>query len=197
MASTLGELRTVAAIVVALLVVLGFGWYVVSGQSERQRGATLARLSFDLVRPIGQAGAPIWLRGGGCRYSLDRLKAPFNRVQVVVRPTPRLLPFPLPWIVARSDARNLLGLAIDVNTPPSVAFDLIEPNSEVGRRALRRGMSEEWHSAEWTFNGQPLKLLAPNLASAQEFLRHLPRYPAIPRSASFASRSSQRRQMSA
>jgi hypothetical protein len=76
-----------------------------------------------------------------------------------------------------SEPRDLIGLAIDLVSRPELTFDLVEPESAVGRRALRRGTNQSWSTANWSFAGRPMRLLAPELASAQEFLRHSPRFP--------------------
>jgi hypothetical protein len=161
---------------VALLFVLAFGWYVVSGQIDRRRGAALARYAFARVRPLGTARSPIWLRGGGCRFDLENIRPPFRRIQVVVRPAPRSWPIHLPWLQPSADAGDLIGLAIDLVGAPAVTLDLIDPETAVGRRALRRAGSEGWPNADWRWAGRPMRLLAPDLASAQVFLRRSPRY---------------------
>jgi hypothetical protein len=177
MAIPIDEVRNVVVIILALLAVLVFGWYVVGGQLARRRGADLARSAYNLVRPLGSAGQPTWLRGGGCRFALEGVRQPFARLQVVVRPAPRTLPVPIPVLETEADRRDLLAFAIDLSQPPALAFDLVEPNTAVGLRALRRAAAAGWRSEEWTLNGRTMTLQSPDVPRAQELIRHWPRVP--------------------
>jgi hypothetical protein len=171
------EGRNVLVIAVTLFAVLAFGWYVVSAQIARQRGAALARSSFDLVRSLGSAGRPTWLRGGSCQFSIEGLRTPLTRVQVVSRPAPRAFLIPIPGLSRTADGRDLVAFALDVTRPPTTAFDLVEARSSVGLRALQRAARTGWQSEDWTLGGRPMLLLSPDLTQAKDFLRHSPRAP--------------------
>jgi hypothetical protein len=84
---------------------------------------------------------------------------------------------PIPGLETERDRRDLLAFAVELSRPPALAFDLIEPNTAVALRALRRAATEGWRSEEWTLDGRTMTLLAPDLAQAEESLRHAPRVP--------------------
>ncbi len=160
---------------VALLIIVAFGWYVVSGQTSRRRGAALARLAAELVRPLGTIGSVSWLRGGGCSYELQSVDRPFTRIQVVARPAPRTV---IPFLSDPSrDRRDLVAIAIDAVRPPRLNFELVELETPVGARALMRAVSHGWNASDYQFYGQTLRLLAPDIPLAEEILRRAPKYP--------------------
>jgi hypothetical protein len=169
--------RNLAVIALVLLVVLAFGWYVVSGQLERRRAAELCRVAYDLVRSLGTVGRLTWLRGGGCRFSIEGLRTPIARLQVVVRPAPRTFPIPVPWVDRRQDSRDLFAFAIDLAQAPTITFDVVEPDTSVGARALLRATSSGWRSEEIACERRRLVLVSPDLDQAKELLRKLPRAP--------------------
>ena len=165
----------IASAAVAIFVIVGFGWWVVSGQSARRHGATLARLAFELVRSLGTTKRVVWRRGGGGSFTLDEVSRPLKKVQVVARPSPRSI---VPFLWDRSqDPRDLMAFAIDLVRPPTVPFELVEPTSTVGIRALRRAAAQGWASKDSLLYDCALTLLAPNLDRAEEILRGAPKFP--------------------
>jgi hypothetical protein len=165
----------IASAAVALLVVVGFGWYVVSGQSARRHGAALARLANELVRTLGTTGRVSLLRGGAVSFTLGDVRPPLRSLQVVARPGSRSI---VPFLMDRSgDPRDLIAFAADLTRPPTAAFELIEPSSAVGVRALRRAVAQSWHRSNWVLYDRELTLLAPDVDRAKEILRRAPKFP--------------------
>ncbi len=172
------DLLSLAAIAIAIGLIV---WYLIGAQLGRQQATRLAHLSVDLLRPLGSEGSFRWLASTCCELNLTNLRRPFRSIRVVIWLEPReLLPV---WALNRlRGRRDLFAIAADLTKPPDVSFELVQPNSLVGGRALRKATARGWPAAPQTFAGEALTLAAPRLDVAREAVgrceRGLPVRPA-------------------
>lgn len=164
-------INILVAIIVILVVALG-GLYLVGAQIGRRRARELIQLAVELMRPIGKDGSFQWLGSTGCEIRLADVQPPFRGVRVVVWLEPREL-FPL-WLVNRlRGRRDLIGVAADLVNPPTTTFELVDPASAAGRRALVKARERGWAEGPWTFANRSLVLAAPDLPDARKVLTRL------------------------
>ena len=164
---TLGEFLPSVLIVLCIALI---GWYLVQREIERQRAFRLARLAAEVLRPIGTEGSFHWLGAGRCELRLSQTRAPFTSFRVIIWLQSRaLLPV---WLFERwRGRRDVIAFAADLTTRPLVQFEVFDPESSVGKRALQRATSLGWETFQQTIGGESLCVATPNRVSAQRVIR--------------------------
>jgi hypothetical protein len=148
-----------AAIALGILLV---AWYVVGSQIGRTTAARLIQLAADLLQPIASEASLRWLGSNGGEIHFARARPPFRSFEVVVWVAPRaILPV---WVLNQlRHRRDVIGIAAILADPPAVTFQLVDPSSPVGRRALRQTSPLGWPRETREFQGQSMILTAPDL----------------------------------
>jgi hypothetical protein len=164
----LGQIPTtdlLTQLVVAVSVLL-IGWYIVGAQIGRQKATRLAHLATRLLKPLGTEGSFRWLGSAGCEIRVSHVRRPFKTIQAVVWLEPReMLPV---WLVNRwRGRRDLIAVAAELRDPPSVVFELVDPRSTVGRRALGKAAAHGWTSQPRQFESRPMLLAASDVGRAE------------------------------
>lgn len=125
------------------------GWFAVGTIWNVRRGSALMRWLQQGLPILGERTTVRWLGSTAVELVIQKPRAPFDRVTLVIFLEPRDLPWM--WAISRSRGRrDTLIVRCELRGAPRDELEAVDPASWSGRDALR-GL----HSVEWSARPGP------------------------------------------
>ncbi len=126
-----------------ILVILVMGWFAVGVIWNIRRGNSVLRWMQEGLPKLGEKTTLRWLGSSVVELSIQRAKAPFRQVQVLLVLTPRDVPWL--WLLAAGRGRkDTLIIRGQLATAPRLEYEVASAGSWTGRRSIVEARDRRW-----------------------------------------------------
>ncbi|OGO47006.1 MAG: hypothetical protein A2W34_08415 [Chloroflexi bacterium RBG_16_64_32] len=126
-----------------VLVLLVMGWFAAGVIWNIRRGNAILRWMQAGLPRLGEKTTLRWLGTSVVELTINRAKAPFRQVQVLLVMTPRDVPWL--WLLASWRGRkDTLIVRGQLHSAPRLEYEVASPGSWTGRRAIAEARDRRW-----------------------------------------------------
>jgi len=126
-----------------LALALVMGWFAVGVIWNIRRGNAVLRWIQGGLPRLGEKTTLRWLGTSVVELSIQKAKAPFRQVQVMLVMTPRDVPWL--WLMAAWRGRkDLLIVRGQLQSAPRLEYEVASPQSWTGQRSIAEARSRRW-----------------------------------------------------
>ena len=126
-----------------ILVILVMGWFAVGVIWNIRRGNAVLRWMQGGLPKLGEKTTLRWLGSSVVELSIQKAKAPFRQVQVLLVLTPRDVPWL--WLLAAGRGRkDTLIVRGQLATAPRLEYEVASAGSWTGRRSITEARHRRW-----------------------------------------------------
>ena len=126
-----------------VIVFLVMGWFAGGVIWNIRRGNAVLRWMQAGLPRLGEKTTLRWLGTSVVELSIQKAKAPFRQVQVMLVMTPRDVPW-LWLMAARRGRKDLLIIRGQLQSAPRLEYEVASPQSWTGQRSIAEARDRRW-----------------------------------------------------